>query len=95
MDTVGDTEYKVLNDNNEDPPTVYGFGHSAVFKDFIDAIESNHEPLVSGEAGRKSLEIIMAIYKSQRTGLPVDLPCNFSTMDMYGNAMRNIYQYEY
>jgi predicted dehydrogenase len=80
--SIGDTEEKVLNENKEDPPTVYGFGHSAVFRDFIDAIESNREPLISGEAGRKSLEIIMAIYKSQKTGLPVDLPCDFSALDM-------------
>jgi predicted dehydrogenase len=82
--SVGDTEEKVLNPNEKDPPTVYGFGHSALFKDFIDAIEQNRPPLVSGEAGRKALEIILAIYQSQKTGLPVDLPCDFSTLEMKG-----------
>lgn len=81
---VGDTEEKVLNPNEKDPPTVYGFGHSALFKDFIDSIEQNREPLVSGEKGKKALEIILAIYKSQKTGLPVTLPCEFSTLDMKG-----------
>jgi len=82
--SVGDTEAKMLNPNEQDPPTVYGFGHSALFKDFIDSIEQNREPLVSGENGKKALEIILAIYKSQKTGKPVDLPCDFSTLDMKG-----------
>jgi len=81
---VGDTEEKVLNPNEKDPPTVYGFGHAALFKNFIDSVETDCEPLVSGENGKKALEIILAIYKSQKTGKPVDLPCNFSTLDMKG-----------
>lgn len=83
-EAFGDTEEKVLNPNEKDPPTVYGFGHAALFKDFIDAIDSDREPLVSGQNGKKALEIILAIYKSQKTGLPVDLPCDFSTLDMTG-----------
>ena len=81
---LGDTEERVLNPNEKDPPTVYGFGHAALFNDFIDAIEQGREPLVSGEKGKKALEIILAIYKSQKTGLPVNLPCDFSTMEMKG-----------
>ncbi len=81
---VGDTEKAVLNPEEKDPPTVYGFGHTALFRDFIEAIDDNREPLVSGEKGKKALEIILAIYKSQKTGLPVDLPCDFSTIQMQG-----------
>ena len=81
---VGDTEAVVLNPYEKDPPTVYGLGHAALFKDFVQAIDRNREPLVSGEKGRKTLEIILAIYKSQKTGLPVDLPCNYSTMELKG-----------
>ena len=83
-ETVGDTEEKVLNPNEKDPATVYGFGHPALFKDFIEAIENNRDPLITGEKGKKALEIILAIYKSQKTGKPVDLPCDFSTIDMKG-----------
>jgi predicted dehydrogenase len=83
-EAVGDTEKTVLNPDEKDPPTVYGFGHSALFRDVIDAIENNRDPLVSGEKGKKALEIILAIYKSQKTGLPVDLPCDFSTEQMKG-----------
>jgi predicted dehydrogenase len=83
-DALGDTEGAVLNPHEKDPPTVYGFGHGALFQDFVEAIENNREPLVSGEKGKKALEIILAIYKSQKTGKPVDLPCDFSTLEMTG-----------
>jgi predicted dehydrogenase len=83
-DLVGDIEDKILNPNEKDPPTVYGFGHTALFKDFVDAIESDRQPVISGESGRKALEIILAIYKSQKTGKAVDLPCDFSTLEMKG-----------
>jgi predicted dehydrogenase len=85
---VGDTEDRVLNPHEKDPPTVYGFGHEALFKDFIEALDSDRDPLVSGEKGKKAMEIILAIYKSQKTGKPVDLPCDFSTMEMHGEVLQ-------
>ena len=81
---VGDTEDKILDPEAKDPPTVYGFGHSALYADFLDAIDKGREPLVSGDRAKKALEIILAIYKSQKTGLPVDLPVIFSTVEMEG-----------
>lgn len=81
---VGDTEEIVLDPDAKDPPTVYGFGHTALFSDVIDAIEENREPLVSGEKGKKALEIILAIYESQKTGEAVFLPNHFSTLNMKG-----------
>ncbi len=81
---IGDAEDKVLDPNAKDPPTVYGFGHTALYADFLDALEHNREPLVNGEAGKKALEIILAIYKSQKTGQPVTLPVEFSTSEMKG-----------
>jgi len=83
-DAVGDTEENVLNNNEKDPPTVYGFGHTALFKDFIEAIKTNREPFINGESGKKALEIILAIYKSQKKGKPVKLPLNYSTNKMKG-----------
>lgn len=81
---LGDTERSVLNPQEQDPPTVYGFGHSALYADFLDAIEQGRDPLISGEKGKKALEIILAIYKSQKTGQPVKLPVDFSTLEMKG-----------
>ena len=83
-ETIGDTEEKIVNPTEEDPPSVYGFGHSPLFRDFILAIEQDREPFISGGKGEKALELILAIYKSQKTGRPVDIPCDFSTTEMEG-----------
>jgi predicted dehydrogenase len=87
-DTVGDTEEKVLNGPlgaaSKDPPTVYGFGHVPLFRDFVEAIENDRNPFISGEDGKKALGIILGIYKSQKTGHVVGLPCDFSTLEMKG-----------
>jgi predicted dehydrogenase len=84
-ESVGDTEATVLNPNEKDPPSVYGFGHSALYTDFLEAIDQDREPFINGEGAKKALEIILAIYKSQKTGNPVDLPLGeFSTLEMEG-----------
>lgn len=64
---------------------VYGNGHTALYADVIDAIQNDREPYVNAIAGRNALEIVLAIYKSQKTGKPVELPLgDFSTLDMVG-----------
>ena len=51
----------------------------------IDAIERNRNPYVDAFAGRRALEMVLAIYKSQKTGLPVMLPLEkFASTDMRG-----------
>jgi len=44
------------------------------FREFGDAIRENRDPLTSGEAGYRALELVAAIYKSCREGNPVALP---------------------
>lgn len=64
---------------------VYGNGHTSLFADMIEAIEQDRKPYVDAVAGRNALEMILAIYKSQKTGLPVKLPLTeFSSTDMAG-----------
>lgn len=46
----------------------------AEIRDLIQCIEKGSQPRCSGEDGRAALEIIMAIYESERTGGPVQLP---------------------
>ena len=41
---------------------------------FLNAIIRGEEPLASGEDGRRSLEVILAVAKAYETGLPVTLP---------------------
>lgn len=38
-------------------------GHMPLYKDFIDAINNNKEPLVNGEEGKKAVEIILKAYE--------------------------------
>lgn len=83
-ETVGDTEDKVIDPDAKDPDTVYGKGHGALFADFVDALKSNREPLTNGVESKKALDIILAIYKSQKEGKPVDFPIDFSTTEMIG-----------
>lgn len=64
---------------------VYGNGHTSLFADVMDAIENDREPYVNAQAGRNAVEMILAIYKSQKTGEPVKLPLtNFKSLDMVG-----------
>lgn len=67
----------------EEPPNVYGFGHRSLYTDMIAAVCEDREPYVSAEDGRRALELVLAIYKSQKEGKVVKLPLNhFSTLDM-------------
>lgn len=53
------------------PPSVYGFGHAAVVGHTVDCIRTGRPALVDGLEGRKSLELITAIYESAESGLEV------------------------
>ena len=78
-----DDELEVLKGQEGDPDTVYGDGHTPLYKDMIHAVVNNREPLINGTSGKKGMEIILAAYKSQKTGMPVKFPMgDFSTMDM-------------
>jgi UDP-N-acetyl-2-amino-2-deoxyglucuronate dehydrogenase len=55
------------------PPDVYGFGHRAYYDDVVRCIRRNEKHLVDGLEGRKSLELITAIYESIETGREVSL----------------------
>ncbi len=80
-------EDKYIKENcKEVPKNVYGFGHSRLYEDVISAIKNGTEPLVNGEEGKKAVELILAMYKSKKTGLPVKLPLNdFASIDMKGS----------
>jgi predicted dehydrogenase len=57
-----------------DPGDISFVGHQKQIKDMIHAIETGSNPLVDGHEGRKSVEIVQAIYKSARTGQEIKLP---------------------
>ena len=81
-ETEEDNQNKGLK---EETSNVYGNGHTSLFADFIDAIETDRAPYVDAVAGRNALEVILSIYKSQKTGQAVKLPLtDFAATDMKG-----------
>lgn len=69
----------------EQTSNVYGNGHTSLFADMADAIRSDRRPYVDAVAGRNALEVVLAIYKSQKTGRAVRLPLrDFASTDMEG-----------
>ena len=57
-----------------DPAAIGHHGHTLHFKDVLDAIKQGRSPLVDGHEGRRSVEIILAIYKAAELGKSVTLP---------------------
>lgn len=79
-----ETDEDKLNKGLEEVTSnVYGNGHTSLFADMISAIKEDRVPYVDGQAGKKALELVLAIYKSQKEGKAVKLPLGmFSTLDM-------------
>lgn len=81
-ETESDTKNKGLK---EETCNVYGNGHTSLFADMIGAIEQDKKPYVDAVAGRNALEMILAIYKSQKEGRPIKMPLtDFAAIDMEG-----------
>lgn len=66
----------VVQNYSVNPPNVYGFGHQAYYEHVVDVISNGGPQLVDGLTGRRSLELISAIYESIETGRTVDLRFN-------------------
>ena len=56
------------------PPSVYGYGHEGYYRNVLAVLRGDAKPETDGRAGRKSLELILGIYESARTGRDVPLP---------------------
>ena len=57
-----------------DPAAIGHHGHTEQFKDVLAAIRDNRAPAVDGPEGRRSVEIILGVYKAAETGKVVKLP---------------------
>lgn len=57
-----------------DPTAISQKGHAAQVADLVRAIREDRDPMVTGESARKSVELILAIYESARTGKEIKLP---------------------
>lgn len=67
------TDNDVMEKFSVNPPSVYGFGHQAYYEHVIDCLENESSALVDGLEGRKSLELISALYESVESGREVFL----------------------
>ena len=59
---------------NTAPPSVYGFGHVGYYQNVVSTLRGTTRPETDGRGGRKSLELILGIYESAKTGCDVPLP---------------------
>lgn len=56
-----------------DPSAIDHHGHTMVFSDFVAAINEKRAPLIDGHQGRRSVEVIQAVYESAKSGQRVKL----------------------
>lgn len=61
---------------NTNPTSVYGSGHLGYYKNVLATLRNQAKAETDGRAGRKSLELILAIYASAKHGkeMPIPLP---------------------
>lgn len=69
-----DDDDKLVEAAATNPPNVYGFGHEAYYRNVLKVLRGEATPDTDGRAGRKSLELILGIYESAKTGREVPLP---------------------
>lgn len=75
-----DDDDKLVESVNTNPPDVYGFGHLGYYANVLSVLRGEARADTDGRAGRKSLELILAIYESARTGETVPLPLRSSAV---------------
>lgn len=68
-----DDDDKLIETATTNPPSVYGFGHEGYYRNVLSVLRGEAEPDTDGLEGRKSLEIILAIYESARAGTVVQV----------------------
>jgi len=56
-----------------DPKSISNYGHIVQIADMCEAVVQDREPMVSGEEARRSVDLILAIYESARTGKDVEV----------------------
>jgi predicted dehydrogenase len=57
-----------------DPAAIGHHGHARHFRDVLRAVRKGGQPRIDGPEGRRSVEVILAIYKAAETGRSVTLP---------------------
>ncbi len=65
---------KLVNSSTYQTTSVYGHGHINYYKNVIDTLRGEAEPLTDGREGLQSLETLIATYISARKGKKISLP---------------------
>ena len=69
-----DDDDKLVEVVDTNPPNVYGLGHEGYYRNVLAVLRGEAKADTDGRAGRKSLELILGIYESAKTGREVPLP---------------------
>ncbi len=70
-------EDATVKDSSYAPTSVYGFGHPLYYNNVIATLRGEGHAEVDGYAGLRSLEVVIAAYRSARDGMRVGLPLVF------------------
>jgi UDP-N-acetyl-2-amino-2-deoxyglucuronate dehydrogenase len=72
-----DEDDALVHDASYQTTSVYGFGHPLYYDNVIKVLRGEAEPETDGREGLKSLEVLVAAYKSARDGKRVALPLEY------------------
>jgi predicted dehydrogenase len=67
-------KHKSSGGGASDPAAIGHHGHAMQFREFLDAVHKGRRPAIDGHEGRRSVEIVLAVYKAAETGKTVHLP---------------------
>ena len=66
-------EAEQLTDGSANPAAISNEGHRRQIEDMMHAVLENRAPMIDGPEGRKSLELVVALYAAANEGKPVKL----------------------
>jgi UDP-N-acetyl-2-amino-2-deoxyglucuronate dehydrogenase len=69
-----DDDDKLVDAATTNPPNVYGYGHEGYYRNVLAVLRDEAKPETDGRAGRKSLELILGLYESAKSGCEVPIP---------------------
>jgi UDP-N-acetyl-2-amino-2-deoxyglucuronate dehydrogenase len=82
-------KHKSTGGGASDPSAIGHHGHAMQFRDFVEAIRKNRVPAIDGHEGRRSVEIILGVYKAAETGKTVQLPLKTDPVLKARSAKKN------
>jgi len=72
-----DDDDKLIEQVATNPSNIYGFGHQGYLQNVVDALNGKEADKIDGRSGRKSLELVLAMYESSRSGKSVSIPLKY------------------